>query len=114
MIMAAPNANRIPKGSIFSTAMYATTNGIRVPRSPKAPAHSIRSKRLPVMWSDSEGSPVGGNGFIGRMIPVQGLLIAPCGTELLLQRHHRGMHQVESDGDEDQIGKQDEGPAHVV
>lgn len=31
-----------------NTVMYATTNGIRVPKSPNAPAHSIRSKRLPL------------------------------------------------------------------
>src|SRR5450756_981082 len=41
-----PKASRSPTGSMWRTAIYPTTKGIRVPRSPKAPAHSIRSKRL--------------------------------------------------------------------
>jgi hypothetical protein len=48
MIKATPSAKRIPNGSMPTMPMYATTNGMNVPRSPNAPAYSMRSKRLRV------------------------------------------------------------------
>jgi len=62
MTIDAPKENKTPKGAILSTAMYATTNGISVPRSPKAPAHSMRPKRLP--WTSAVSEPSGISGTL--------------------------------------------------
>src|SRR5450631_2495620 len=96
--MAAPNVNRMPKGSILSTAMYATTKGISVPRSPKAPAHSIRSKRLPVPLP--LGSVVGGVGFIpGAMLAslACGEARNDAGHDVLLNDDDQDQHQCQND-----------------
>src|SRR5580692_11787778 len=96
--MAAPNVNRMPKGSIFSTAMYATTNGISVPRSPNAPAHSIRSKRLP--GPGPLGSVAGRGGFMpggARASLACGEARNDAGHDVLLNDHDHDQHQGQND-----------------
>src|ERR1700730_7707297 len=96
--MAAPNVNRMPKGSILSTAMYATTKGISVPRSPKAPAHSMRSKRLPVPGPLE--SVVGRDGFISggaRASLACGEARNDAGHDVLLNDDDHDQHQGQND-----------------
>jgi len=46
-ILKSPKATRTPTGSILLMVTYPMRNGMRVPRSPKAPANSCRSYAFP-------------------------------------------------------------------
>src|SRR5690606_7277271 len=70
-----------------STPMYPTTNGMSVPKSPKAPAHSMRSKRL-------RAGAGAGIARSSRVMPSSGMP----------RPEHDHEHARDADGDADDIG----------